>query len=163
MHDLWTGLGYKMFTPEGHINGPKFEDYLTEFISLIQDNKDEIKTCVAFIGSHGKFGKIDLSDKSEINVYDDFIYKLASLEALKGKPKFFIVQACHYFPRTRTDGALVMPFEDTMISFSTIPGTDSNLDEYLGGWYINCLTEVFMKNAYQMDLERMLIEVLSFY
>lgn len=164
MNDLWTALGYKMIKHEGHFTVRDIENIMAAFVEEIEENEDEIKSCVAFIGSHGQHGSIVLSDDSEINVYEDFIYKLTSLEVLKGKPKIFIVQACQHFPRTRKDkkGQLEMPCEDTMICFSTIPGEGSNRDVYLGTWYINCLTRVFMKNAYHMDLEEMLDEVIKF-
>lgn len=160
MRDLWNDLGFKVTEKEGRIEKATLEVTLKAFQDKLESDADGIKACVVYIGSHGEYGRIHASDKKYINLFTDFIYKITELSCLQGKPKLFIVNACQLFPREANDSAsLRMPIKDTTICISSLPGTVSKRDIHLGSWYVNCLTLVFMKNAYKLDLESMLDEV----
>lgn len=159
MRDLWLGLGFQVTLKEGRLSKMDICKILTDFAEWIEED-DELKACVIYVGSHGEHGKIYTSDGFHMNTHTDIIYQITNLEVLRGKPKFFILNACQTFSRTEDDSAnLSMKVEDTIICFSTLPGDTSKRDIYLGSWYVNCLTLVFMENAYKLDLESMLFLV----
>ncbi len=120
-------------------------------------------------------GKIDTED-----IYKEF--NNTNCPNLKGKPKFFIVQACRgsetdkvwpqlqeeytsFSKRKRTHrdtvplpnggGALntARPtWEDMIIAYSTIPGYTSVRDHHSGTWFIQALVETFMNHAHEREL-----------
>lgn len=170
--ELWTQLGYKVTTREGHFSLIDVKALLANFKEQFDNAPSENISCVIFIGSHGTFSKIESSDHEEINLYHDIIYQFDSLSCpkLQGRPKMFFIQACQRFetddPATITkticherEECSEMPIDDTVVCFSTIPGCVSHRDIYMGTWYTYCLTQVIMENAHRMDLFRMLVEV----
>jgi len=152
--------------------------------SFLSQPCDMLIICIL---SHGEEqGKIVTSDgyfmDAEADVFRRFNNE--SCPGLKGKPKFFIVQACRGVdkdfgtPMGKTPskdeidatgvnsppGAAPgsarytkdVTWEDMLIANSTLPGYVSYRDIYRGTWFIECICEVFMENAKDMDLRDML-------
>lgn len=159
MQDLWKALGFEVTIHAGKLTKFDVLKAIADFTEYIHED-DELTACVVYIGSHGEHGKVFTSEGDYLNPYSDIIYKIAKLDSLKGKPKFYIVNACQNFSRTEHDAShLKMKVEDAIICFSTLPGERSNRDIYMGSWYVNCLTLVFMENAFKKDLESLLFLV----
>lgn len=143
--------------------------------------------CVIIVLSHGNAGGlINSSDGKEVST--EYVLRKFNNDAcplLKGKPKFFIFQACRgdevdfgTIPRLETQDSATCEvdasgftvrsqpvitkdptWEDMVILFSTIPGYVANRNVYRGTWLIECLCYVFMNRACEMDLREMLDEV----
>jgi len=143
---------------------------------------------VVCILSHGRDqGKIISTDGQSIDIEIDVLRKFNNdyCPELKGKPKFFIIQACRgdeydygYLEDsndkvTDTDANPTrsrrsslpnqtykeVSWEDMLIAYSTLPGYVSNRDHYRGTWFIESICKVFMENAKDMNLRDMLDEV----
>jgi len=144
---------------------------------------------VVCILSHGRDqGKIISTDGQSIDIEIDVLRKFNNdyCPELKGKPKFFIIQACRgdeydygYLEdsndkvTTSTDANPTrsrrsslpnqtfkeLSWEDMLIAYSTLPGYVSNRDHYRGTWFIESICKVFMENAKDMNLRDMLDEV----
>lgn len=143
---------------------------------------------VVIILSHGEDGGlIYASDGREVSTeYLLRRFNNDSCQPLKGKPKFFVFQACRgddvdygTIPELeRTDSQVCIDqhdaksfskpvttiakdpsWEDMVILFATVPGFVANRNLYRGTWLIECLCFVFMNHAKDMDLRDMLDEV----
>lgn len=142
---------------------------------------------VVVVMSHGRHGLIAGADGREIEC--EWLLRQFNNDgcpALKGKPKFFILQSCRgdeedygslpqiQFPESSLDqdAARVVPsddqiggrdgpykvssWEDMLIAYATLPGYVANRDRYRGTWFIESLIQVFMENAWHMDIRDML-------
>jgi len=137
--------------------------------------------------SHGHNGEIVCSDGRVLKT-EQILRKFNNeyCPQLRGKPKFFIFQACRgedidYGSRRRTvsdgreemDAAIIAPeqiqkslpeykdpvWEDFLIAYSTLPGYVSQRDIYRGTWFIESLVDVFMNYSHEMELCDMLTVV----
>jgi len=140
---------------------------------------------VVCILSHGlEHGKIVCADGLVIDTEQDVLRSFNNdyCPALRGKPKFFIIQACRgeeidcgvSSPTDFTDASPMggsrgrnnsecqfrdVSWEDMLIAYSTLPGYVSNRNLYRGTWFIESICKVFMENAKNMNLRDMLDEV----
>jgi len=146
--------------------------------------------CIVIILSHGNDGGLINAADGKV-VSTEYVLRRFNNDAcpaLKGKPKFFVLQACRgdevdfgYVPRLETQeseacsvdasGFLPSPktfkqtiakdptWEDMVILYATVPGFVANRNLYRGTWLIECLCYVFMNYAREMDLREMLDEV----
>lgn len=157
MQDLWRDLGFNVTMKEGRIDCKMFANIMEYFTRKLDAEADELKACVVFIGSHGEFDKIHLSDGKLVDIYNEIIYKITDLECLQGKPKLFIFNACiekHTEPENY--GTRLKSVQDTIICASSQPRKELRRDTFPGSWFVNCLAYTLMKNSYRLDLESML-------
>ncbi|XP_023322075.1 caspase-1 [Eurytemora carolleeae] len=127
--------------------------------------------------SHGQNDVIAGSDGREMKT--DWLveqFSNTNCPGLRGKPKFFILQACRgdssdpgsvpqrtvAVNRVETDAIPISPqqkdpsIEDILIAFSTLPGYVANRDIYRGTWFIESLVQIFMDRAFTADIRDML-------
>merc|ERR1712083_767286 len=106
--------------------------------------------CIVIILSHGNDGGlINAADgKSVPTEYVLRRFNNDACPALKGKPKFFVLQACRgdevdfgYVPRLETQESEACSLD------ASVPGFVANRNLYRGTWLIECLCYVFMKYA----------------
>lgn len=139
---------------------------------------------VVAIMSHGRHGLVAAADGRELET--EWVLRQLNNDgcpALKGKPKFFIFQACRgdemdhgVLPditwseyRNESDARPVfmgkpapepqykeLSWEDIIVAYATLPGYVANRDIYRGTWFIECLCSVFMEMAVNTDLRDML-------
>jgi len=143
---------------------------------------------VVVIMSHGRHGLVAACDGREIET--EWILRQFNNQgcpALRGKPKFFIFQACRgddmdfgspetsmpptidfnkfEGPRDSTDARSITPvykdvsWEDMIVAYSTLPGYVANRDKYRGTWFTESLCRVFMEHAVDMEIREMLDKV----
>ena len=182
---LFEQLGFKV-TVRRNLIYPDMMKTLSSFAESPDHGPGQM--CVIIILSHGgEGGLINSSDgKSVPTEYVLRRFNNEGCPALKGKPKFFIFQACRgddvdygTIPRLETqqsmscavdarayrvpDGVTTIAkdptWEDMVILFATVPGYVANRNLYRGTWLIECLCYVFMNQACEMDLREMLDEV----
>jgi len=139
---------------------------------------------VMAIMSHGRHGLVSAADGRELET--EWVLRQLNNDgcpALKGKPKFFIFQACRgdemdhgVLPgitwsehRSESDARPVsigkpapepqykeLSWEDIIVAYATLPGYVANRDRYRGTWFIECLCSVFMEMSVNTDLRDML-------
>jgi caspase-like apoptosis-related cysteine protease len=141
---------------------------------------DMMVFCMA---THGpERSRLMSADCLEIDVEKDILrsFNNESCPGLRGKPKFFIFQACQGQEKdygvekirgSQTDSwellekcgsgppgsALKDPgWEDMLIAYSTLPGFVSYRDVVRGTWFIDCLCQVFMEHSCDTSLRDML-------
>lgn len=160
MNALWGNLGYKITMPKQ----TKFTDEdIRRNINIIKEKAVELsdkQSLVVFIGCHGKYGNLIMSNGKTVDIYNDVVLQF-DIPELRGKPKLFFLQSCQYFPNsgnsmTESIYERLEKMGDTTVCFSTLPGQGSNRDFFLGSYYIYTLTEVFMQEAYRTEFQQML-------
>eukprot|EP00088_Acartia_fossae_P000050 TRINITY_DN10016_c0_g1_i2.p1 TRINITY_DN10016_c0_g1~~TRINITY_DN10016_c0_g1_i2.p1 ORF type:complete len:448 (-),score=84.56 TRINITY_DN10016_c0_g1_i2:403-1746(-) len=155
-------------------------------LSDLSKNPDlkQAQMLIVCILSHGHNGEIVCAD-GRVLKNEDILKRFnnENCQYLRGKPKFFVFQACRgenldYGIKSRTesdgreeyDASVVTPemlqkadsvfkdpvWEDFLIAYSTLPGYVSQRDRYRGTWFIESLVSVFMENAFRLELSDML-------
>ena len=135
----------------------------------------DVDMLMVFVMSHGDNGKITCSDDLYLDIEE--ILKKFICPGLKGKPKFFVFQACRGQEsdfgidcRLQTDAKPFIPnshatrdpsWEDMLIVYSTVPGHVSYRHPQNGSWFIQSLVQVFMNHAHDKDLYFMLSRIAS--
>merc|ERR1719422_1431901 len=179
MKSLLQGLEFDVTVHKNLQLGSFFKE-ITEF--CCNKMHQEADMTVVVILSHGKDGVVYAADGQSINM--EYIYEFfnnRNCPLLRGKPKFFIVQACrgdrpdhgveeeggevHGGAKKRRAEALdgiagdvgdvckARPtWEDMIIAYSTIPGYASLRDHQHGTWFVQSLVEVFMTHAHDTEL-----------
>jgi len=146
-----------------------------------------IHSCVVVIMTHGDLGKFIGVDGEELD-QDEFFKVITENEALAGKPKIFIIQACRgsklHHDVVAHDGkgqeeqqlpiiaesevesqralASRIPIgADVCVIHSTTPGYFSWRNTQRGSWFIQAICEEFSENAHQpwADLMTLAIRV----
>nr|QDF63032.1 caspase-3C [Dugesia japonica] len=136
-------------------------------ISLKSDLKDySIFVCV--ILSHGDEGIIyGFEDSVEINKLLA-IFTEENCEALRDKPKIFLIQACKgdkcdsgaYADSIQSNNINKMFIEPNFfIGYSTVPGYFSWRNQVVGSWFISSLCDVINSNENREDLVQLLVRV----
>merc|ERR1711915_983247 len=185
LEKLFTQLGFKVIRYK-NLNRKETVRALEDFAD-VEENK-MIDMMILCILSHGKEnGKIVTTDGIMIDTEVDVLRKFNNdwCPQLKGKPKFFIIQACRgdetdygYLAASKesctdTDATphrgrktslplqtyKELSWEDMLIAYSTLPGYVSNRDHYRGTWFIESICKVFMEQAKDTNLRDMLDEV----
>merc|ERR1712179_19268 len=181
LRDLFTQLG---FTVVVHRNLTRRET-LNFVIDCSSDpvhvSADMMIFCFA---THGPDkNKLISTDCLEIDVDNDILrsFNNENCPNLRGKPKFFIFQACQGFEKdygveairgkTQEDAFTLLPktgagppgspikdpaWEDKLIAYATLPGFVSYRDIVSGTWFIQCLCQVFMERSCGTSLRDML-------
>ena len=143
----------------------------------------ELDMVVVAVLSHGRHGLVSACDGRELET--EWVMRQFNnhgCPAMRGKPKFFIFQACRgdeadygapatlnlMEQRTGADAKVVaapaeqpqefrvLSWEDILVAYSTLPGYVANRDLYRGTWFIESLCSVFMEFAVDRDLRDML-------
>ncbi len=163
MSALWSQLGYVVTLKKQ--TSFKDEDIRRIVHNFVKEAVDSphMQSFVVFIGCHGKDGNLYMSDRSRVDLFEDIVFKF-DVPELKGKPKLFFIQACQYFPESgssfKQDVVKKLEnMEDTAICLSALPGQGANRDIYLGSFYVYTLADVFMREAYETELQDMLNHV----
>jgi len=107
-----------------------------------------------------------MADDVEINYWEKLIYQFdgARFGQGKDKPKIFIIQACNTFgTQTQTNPLppLTTDLTDTLVSSCTLPGTYAWRDPYKGSFYIHCLAQVVMHEAWRTEAQKLFGEKLQ--
>ena len=137
---------------------------------------EEVENGSMFITSDGK-------QVSEFQIYKDqkrkslihFILQIATefiirevkkITKLLGKPKFFTFQCCQgskeefvqveEIQADRNISTITMPTEDTLILYAASPGQSAYRNINSGSWLITYLCDIFMTNAKEMHLVKMI-------
>jgi len=184
LDNLFSQLGFEVLRYKNLKRNETLKK-LIEFSELPgQETADMMIVCVLSHGS--EHGKIVSSDCMPIDTEVDILRRFNNdyCPQLKGKPKFFIIQACRgeqmdygiLSPSGDTTDAVVSQpgrgrktsfvpqykepsWEDILIAYATLPGYVANRDHHRGTWFIESICKVFMKHAKDMDLRDMLDEV----
>jgi len=184
---LFEQLGFRV-TLRRNLKYQEMMKELDGFSSQLDHRKADM--CVVCILSHGRHGLVAAADGREIET--EWVLRRFNNDgcpALKGKPKFFLLQACRgdeqdygilpkiEFPvaSDATDASSQNPpkglqkmgarsfkeptWEDMLIAYATLPGYVANRDIYRGTWFVECICQVFMEHAADTDIRDMLDEV----
>ena len=139
----------------------------------------EVDMCIFCIMTHGSNGNLVDINGEEIDAEDDIIKEFYNTEALRGKPKLFLLQYCrggemdYGVEETRglsdtrqqrvEDKFIFTPklpsVADILIANSTVPGFVSHRNLKHGTWFIQCFTKVFQENAVDTDIREMFDKV----
>eukprot|EP00092_Neocalanus_flemingeri_P031123 GFUD01033806.1.p1 GENE.GFUD01033806.1~~GFUD01033806.1.p1 ORF type:complete len:318 (-),score=80.68 GFUD01033806.1:74-1027(-) len=184
LSDLFQQLGFIVVTQQNLTRNDTLK-YLIDFASHpAHASADMMVFCMSTHG--GEKGKLMSSDCLEIDIEADILRMFTNENCpdLRGKPKFFIFQACQgqdsdYGVQLRgshTDarpimtktGAEISPpssplrdptWEDILIAYATLPGFVSYRDHVRGTWFIESLCKVLMERSCDTNLRDMLDEV----
>lgn len=116
--------------------------------------------CVVAILTHGK-SKNGLMgvDGNVVNLEDLLaFFNAGNCQALVGKPKLFIIQACRDESQQESCEQSVIR-SDVVIAYSTSPGTVSHRDPTEGSIFIQEIVRVFSEYSKHMSVTDMLIKV----
>jgi len=183
---LFQQLGFSVVILQNQTRSETLK-YLIDFSSnSAHMSADMMVFCMS---THGpERGKLMSSDCLEIDIEKDILRRFTNDNCpdLRGKPKFFIFQACQgqdtdygvELKRGNTDcytdarpwitGAEFPPpssplkdpaWEDMLIAYATLPGFVSYRDHVRGTWFIESLCKVLMKQSCDTNLRDMLDEV----
>ncbi|KAK4875469.1 hypothetical protein RN001_011891 [Aquatica leii] len=172
--DLFLQMG---FSVESHIDLTKNDivDVVREFKS--SPNIVGCDMVFVIVMGHGETEKC--SDVAEVIGTDNETVSTRWIEeqfnninckALQNKPKIFMYQMCRgKIPdygtvqdtiemdsgvMSRASTMMILrSCSDMLIAHSTIPGTASHRDVYLGSWYMNIFCKIMMKRAHNTHLE----------
>ncbi|NP_001296683.1 caspase-3-like [Hydra vulgaris] len=165
--DLFLKLGFKI----DRLDNPKSTDVLNILKQAANEDYSSMSCCVVALLSHGEEGKIFCTNES-LNIRE--ITNLFCTNALAGKPKLFLIQACRgtkYMESIDTvDGfgpglsnesnVLDVTVEsDFLYAYSTVQSYYSWRNQKLGSWFINAVVSVFRDYAHKMDVLRLLTRV----
>jgi len=183
LDNLFTQLGFNV-TKYKNLRRNETLKKLIEFSDFVGKVAGDMT--IVCVLSHGtERGKVVSSDCLEIDTELDILRRFNNdyCPELKGKPKFFIIQACRgeeqdfgtsLSPKNVTDAKKSAPggrgrspsflakdlsWEDMLIAYATLPGYVANRNHYRGTWFVESLCKVFMENAKDMSLRDMLDEV----
>ncbi|CAB4061853.1 unnamed protein product [Lepeophtheirus salmonis] len=174
------------------VENPTRKEFMREVRSFAEDSDHEkIDMMALAVLSHGRNGMIITHEGAKVDtewIYSQFNNQKCPL--LKGKPKFFIIQACRgdetdkailqgqknrlesFSPASRKRRPPTSVDTDTqyagssIIAYSTIPGYVSIRDRESGTWFIQSLCQTFFQHAHENNLIDLLMktsEVLSRY
>jgi len=180
---LFEELGFKV-TLRRNLQYRTMMDEITKFSRKPElANGDMLIVCIM---SHGQNGRIAGSDGRELETaWVIRQFNNDGCPALRGKPKFFILQACRgdetdfgslKMTQTagtiETDAKVAKPptneslqqytdpsWEDMLIAYATLPGYVANRDIYRGTWFVEALTQIFMDRACELEIREMLDQV----
>lgn len=163
-------MGYKVTRSDSKINKQDFMEIIDKFLTKMQilnkrSAKKGAESCIVYIGCHGADGELIMSNGDKINLYEEILVPKFKGSHLEGVPKIFILQCCQIYQSeyelnmNRTMQKKVSNMKDLILCFSTLRGEPSNRDCFVGSLYVYALTYVFMNNAHNMDLQKMLYEV----
>jgi len=182
LSDLFTQLGLTVVI---HRNMTRRDtlNYVIDFSSdPVHITADMMVFCVA---THGPDkNKLISADCMEIDVDLDILrsFNNENCPNLRGKPKFFVFQACQGQEKdygveaisrgnTQEDAFTLLSktgacppgsptkdpaWEDMLIAHATLPGFVSYRDIIRGTWFIECLCQVFMEHSCNTSLRDML-------
>ncbi|XP_022177870.1 caspase-3-like [Myzus persicae] len=180
---LFKGLGY-IVHPKVDLTERQFKNVINEFINVCVSEK--ANSIVVFIMSHGEAGKestrsSDILAADGVPINTDWIIEQFVVNYIEHIPKLFFIQACrgknsdfgwkHHdgeINRLHNDSSSISsPFttiferryKDVFIAYATIPGHTAKRDPIDGSWFVQKLCEVVRKNAYNTDLNEMMLMV----
>ena len=150
---------------------PSTDDIKKMANGISTNSFSETSMTVCAVMSHGNCKKIRTKDS--VIELDEIISPFRQNKSLAGKPKMFIIQACHapkYMNRIRdevdgggssqSDDLQLLPCEaDFLFAYSTVDGYLSWRNTNRGSWFIDAMVEVFRAHAHKMDVGRMLCRV----
>jgi len=179
--ELFTQLGFKV---ETHLNLGRTDTFRVLIDFAARSEHKDADMAIVCILSHGtQHGRVVAADCMEFNIEVDILRRFNNdyCPDLKGKPKFFILQACRgededygtmslqsrdatdAKPRSMSMSSIYAPgaakgltWEDILIAFATLPGYISNRDHFRGTWFIESLSKVIMNHAKDTSLRDML-------
>lgn len=167
MKEVLPQLGYKVTV---HDQGKFSKNRVKRIIKKFRDkcNKEKPRSVVVFIGGHGEYSQLVLSNgEDRMHIYRDIInmFTTDKCPGLEGKPKIFIIGACQEWgddeelripvnkaadaPTSSKQFKQTPPFDDMIVCFSTCPGYYSYRYEWLGTAYIYCLTKILIEEAHR--------------
>lgn len=178
---LFQGLGY-IVHPKVDLTEKQFKNVINEFINICEMEK--ANSVVVFIMSHGEAGK-DSTRSSNILAADgklintDWIIEQFVFNYIQHVPKLFFIQACRgknsdfgwkYHDGENNhlddDSTTLSPnttierrYKDVFVAYATIPGHTAKRDPIEGSWFVQNLCEVIRKNAYNTELNAMMLMV----
>jgi len=179
--ELFTQLGFKV---ETHLNLGRNDTFRVLIDFAARSEHKDADMAIVCILSHGTHhGRVVAADCLELQIELDILRRFNNdyCPDLKGKPKFFIIQACRgededygtvslqsrdatdAKPRSMSMSSMYPPgaakgltWEDILIAFATLPGYISNRDHFRGTWFIESLSKVIMNHAKDTSLRDML-------
>lgn len=158
---LLTQLGYVVVKYDDSNAFYKEED-VKGIVELFREHIRQRKpaSVLIFVGCHGMYGDIQLSDEKRVNLYNTIVYKFDSAECpeLKDVPKIFIAQCCRNFDDKDANG--FRNIENAIICYATLPGNYAARNEQTGSLYVKALVKVISANAHCMHLTEMLNKVI---
>ncbi|XP_036596993.1 caspase-14 [Trichosurus vulpecula] len=160
LEQMYEALGFKS-TVRRNIPAKGFWEELEKFRDDMDQTKDPISCCFVVLMAHGEEGILQGIDSNTIEL--DKLFTLLNNEncqALRGKPKVFIVQACR--GEQKDAGEVVQPaetggtvllsekqppklptFTDALHVFATVEGYIAYRNEDDGSFFIQTLVDVF--------------------
>lgn len=169
LNELLRDLGYKVETYDDEL-----EDFtlkrLQETIKGFKKNcvDDQVASFVVFIGSHGEYGNIIMSNSEKANLFNHVIFPMTRVPEKKqideqqkwsSIPKIFIVSACREPPK---DSKTHKDVENTVVCYSCLPNNYSFRNDNVGTYYVNHFTQLMMQHAHKLDFLAILQKVTRF-
>ena len=175
VHNLEHLYQYLSFDTQFHVNKTHTEmrQILNDVAGMDHDNYNCLMVAIL---THGDYGDV-LYGTSGIITIQEIIETFSSKRCptLIGKPKIFIIQACHgrrYNQAVELDdrnddgydmtdsGSIIHPnISDYLVTYSTIPGHVSFRNNKIGSIFISTLVKIFRQHAADEDIITMLERV----
>ncbi|XP_020824939.1 caspase-14 [Phascolarctos cinereus] len=160
LEQMYEALGFKS-TVRRNLSAKGFWEELDKFRKDMDQMKDPVSCCFVVLMAHGEEGILLGIDDNTIQLSELFsMLTNENCQALRGKPKVFIVQACRGDQKdagevvqpAETGGTFVLSEEhppklptytDTLHVFATVEGHIAYRHVEDGSFFIQTLTDVF--------------------
>lgn len=154
-------MGYVVRKKEGQFDRDTLDAAVQEFLSHVGLNKRQnCKSYIVYIGGRGNQESIILSNQDVIS-YKDFISMFSQLSI--DKPKLFLIQTIPgRSPKLsqKLDTTLNNLIRNAFICFIREPWDENESTINVGSWVLHNFVDVFMREAFENDLETMLNNVI---
>ncbi|KAM7140146.1 caspase-14 [Molossus nigricans] len=156
---MFQQLGFES-TMKKDPTAQQFQEELEKFQQAIDARKDFVSCAFVVLMAHGLEGHLEGEDEQMVNLENLFtVLNNKNCEALRAKPKVYIVQACrgeHRDPGERVGGdniamitqdsdQTIPTYTDTLHVYSTVEGYLSYRHDKEGSYFIQTLVDVFTK------------------